>query len=307
MISCLITGSNGFVGSNLKPYLESKGHQVSTLSRKRNSDYSYEQIKISDYDKYNTIIHLAGKAHDLKNVSNDNEYYEVNTELTKKLYDQFLDSNCKTFIYFSSVKAVADVVDNALLENHPYEPKTTYGQSKALAEQYLLSKSLPEDKRLIILRPCMIHGPGNKGNLNLLYTLISKGIPYPLGSFDNKRSFLSIQNLQFIIAQILKNQSIPSGIYNVSDDNEISSNRLVELMAASILKRERVWRVPRKLISMIANIGDLLPLPINSEKLQKLTENYVVSNDKIKKAMGINELPLSTEEGLKNTFESFKN
>jgi nucleoside-diphosphate-sugar epimerase len=305
MTKLVITGARGFVGSNLKPYLESKGLQVSTLSREYKSDYIYKNIKVSDFNNYDAIIHLAGKAHDLKNVSNDNEYYEVNTELTKKLYDQFLDSNCKTFIYFSSVKAVVDTINTTLDETHPYNPQTVYGKSKALAEQYLLNKELPKNKRLIVLRPCMIHGPGNKGNLNLLYSFISKGIPYPFGKYNNSRSFLSVSNLCFVIQGIIENDKIASGVYNVADDVPVSTNQLVSCMASALDKKERILNVPKFIVSTIARIGDYLPLQIDTEKLKKLTENYCVSNEKLKKSLGVKELPLSSKQGLMITFKSF--
>ena len=187
MSSVFVTGSSGFVGLNLIEYLKS----FFTI-------YKYQReapIKIN----HDIVIHLAGKAHDLKNTSNPDEYYNVNSELTKTVFDAFLASNAKVFISLSSVKAVADVVNGVLTEEQFSNPTTHYGKSKLLADQYILSKEIPKGKRIYILRPCMIHGPGNRGNLNLLYKLVSKGIPWPLGSYDNKRSFCSIDNLIFII------------------------------------------------------------------------------------------------------------
>ncbi|MDP4679990.1 MAG: nucleoside-diphosphate-sugar epimerase, partial [Cyclobacteriaceae bacterium] len=100
-----------------------------------------------------------------------------------------------------------------------------------MTEEYIQSQPLPQGKSYYILRPCMIHGPGNKGNLNLLYKLISNGIPYPLAAFENKRSFLSVENLCFVIRELLERDDIPSGIYNVSDDEVLSSNTLIKLIA----------------------------------------------------------------------------
>src|SRR5690606_1547157 len=119
--------------------------------------------------------------------------------------EQFLKRDAEVFIYMSSVKAAADTVDGILTEEKQPNPKTPYGQSKRKAEEYLLNATLPEGKRVYILRPCMIHGPGNKGNLNLLYKFVQKGIPYPLAAFENRRSFLSIDNLNFVILQLLQN------------------------------------------------------------------------------------------------------
>ena len=173
MSSIFITGTSGFVGSNLKGFLDAS-YIISEFNRKKELNFNA-----------NAVIHLAGKAHDLKNTSTPDEYYQVNTELTKKVFDAFLASEAQLFITLSSVKAVADEVESALTEEYIPNPITHYGKSKLLAEQYILSKEIPKGKRVYILRPCMIHGPGNKGNLNLLFSLISKGLPWPLGAFDN--------------------------------------------------------------------------------------------------------------------------
>lgn len=292
-----ITGASGFVGSNLSKYLEEKGNAVRQLSL-RNPDFSLQ--KYAD-----ALIHLAGKAHDTANTSADKEYFEINTELTKKLFEDFLNSEIRDFIFFSSVKATADTLEGILDENHPCSPQTPYGKSKWEAEKYLLSKKLPENKRLFIIRPCMIHGPGNKGNLNLLYKIVEKGIPWPLADFENLRSFLSIDNLNFLIERIVSEKSIKSGIYNFSDDQALSTNDLVKIIANTSGKKERLLKIPKHLISFVAKTGDRLKLPLNSERLKKLTENYIVSNLKIKTALNIDSLPITAEEGMKKTIESF--
>lgn len=293
-----ITGISGFVGQNLSKYLEENNFNITGLSLRNN----WKLIANSD-----VIIHLAGKAHDTSNTSADEEYFGVNTELTKKLFDEFLRSDIRDFIYFSSVKASADTVDGILDEEQASDPKTPYGKSKLLAEQYLLSKDLPEDKRLFIIRPCMIHGPGNKGNLNLLYKVVEKGIPWPLAAFENKRSFLSIDNLNFLMHEILKNKDIASGIYNFADDESISTNDLIEIIGKASGRKSKLWRLPSGMITSAAKLGDTLKLPLNSERLKKLTESYQVSNEKIKNALRIKKLPVSAEEGLFKTIKSFKN
>ncbi|RZJ79378.1 MAG: NAD-dependent epimerase/dehydratase family protein [Flavobacterium sp.] len=291
-----ITGSSGFVGQNLLRYLED--YRITSLTRQQLNNPATELLGHDD-----AIIHLAGKAHDLKKTSNPDEYYQVNYELTKKLYDAFLKSDAKKFIFISSVKAAADQVENILLEVQEPNPQTDYGKSKLMAEQYIQSQPLPEGKSYYILRPCMIHGPGNKGNLNLLYKFVQKGIPYPLAAFENKRSFLSIDNLCFVIEQLLK-KDIKSGIYNIADDESLSTNQVVEILARSSNKKAKLWRIPSRLIKGMAQLGDLLKLPLNSERLQKLTESYVVSNAKIKAALAV-ELPTSAKDGLLKTAKSF--
>lgn len=292
----LISGSGGFVGQNLRHFFEIKEKNLRLLKRD-------EYIKLDD-SEVDIFIHLAGKAHDLKKTSDPDEYYQVNTELTKKIYNAFLQSDAKVFITLSSVKAAADEVDGILTEEIDPKPATHYGKSKLLAEQYIFSQPVPEDKRVYILRPCMIHGPGNKGNLNLLFSVVKKGLPYPLAAFDNKRSFLSIDNLCFFIENLIADNSVPSGIYNVADDDALSTNEVIRIISEEIGKKARLWNVPKTVIKSIAKMGNILHLPLTTERLQKLTESYVVSNEKIKNLMK-DSLPVSAEDGLRKTIRSF--
>ena len=301
----IITGISGFVGSNLRQYLDKREKNILGVSRCPNLDeVNYTKINTTFLNNANYFIHLAGKAHDLKKTSEDITYYEVNTELTKRLFDQFIESTCEVFIYMSSVKAAADSVEGILTENLIPKPTTVYGKSKLAAEVYILSKKTPKNKRVYILRPCMIHGPNNKGNLNLLYSFVSKGIPYPFGKYVNRKSFVSIDNLCFIINELMDNAEIESGIYNIADDTSLSTINLVQLMSEELDKPTRILKLHKLFIRFIAKVGDFLPISINSERLLKLTENYEVSNLKIKKAIK-KKLPLSSIEGIKKTIASF--
>lgn len=297
MNNIIITGLSGFVGLNLASFIcENRIGNVERLSVR-------EEIVLPQAD---IIIHLAGKAHDLKNTSSPQEYFDVNFGKTKELFDLYIKSDARDFIYFSSVKAVADTVNGVLVEDVIADPQTPYGKSKLEAEKYLLSKVLPEGKRLFVLRPCMIHGPGNKGNLNLLYKVVKKGIPYPLAGFENQRSFLSIQNLNYIIEKIISDQNITGGVYNIADDESLSTNSVIKIIGEADGKTARLWKISSGIIKTFARIGDKVGLPLNSERLKKLTESYVVSNDKIKQALKIDKLPISSKEGLLTTIKSFR-
>ncbi len=291
-----VTGSSGFAGTNLIQYL--KGFGIQKLSLR------YQQNQIIDLKNTDAVIHLAGKAHDLKKVSQPQDYYDANFELTKHLYDAFLQSDAKKFIFISSVKASADTVNGVLTEDKIPNPETHYGKSKLMAEEYIKAQKLPEGKSFYILRPCMIHGPGNKGNLNLLYQFVKKGIPYPLAAFENKRSFLSVENLCFVIKEILE-QNIPSGTYQLADDESLSTNELVTAIANTMELKPKLWKISASLINVVAKLGDGLNLPLTTERLNKLTENYIVSNQKLKKALG-KELPITAREGLTKTILSFR-
>ena len=298
MIHITITGTTGFVGTSLAAYLHTCDYKIDPLNLRGNKVINLRKDTT-------TIIHLAGKAHDLKNISQSEEYYQVNYEPTQNLYDIFLRSEANKFIFISSVKASADIVEGSLTENSFPNPQTHYGKSKLMAEEYIQNQPLPLGKSFFILRPCMIHGPGNKGNLNLLYKLIAKGIPYPLAAFENKRSFLSVQNLCFVIRELLERDDIPSGIYNVSDDEVLSTNTLIKLIAKASDRSPKLWKINPTLIRYIAKLGDILKLPLTTERLDKLTENYIVDNTKIKQALGKG-FPVNAHDGIITTIKSFK-
>lgn len=307
----LITGVHGFVGSNLVKAL-SKEHTiygldiVSPVKDGVRFTFSWDFLDKPDkIPEVDAIIHLAGKAHDTKNQTVSDVYFKVNTGLTQKIYDYFLSSKrAKKFIFFSTAKAAADKVDGILTEDVVPSPKGPYGESKIAAEKYI-QEHLVAEKQVYILRPCMIHGPGNKGNLNLLYGVVKKGIPWPLGAFENRRTFTSIENLNFVIEGLLT-KDVPTGIYNMGDDEALSTNELIEEICKSLGKKAHIWKLPKGLMTGIAKMGGALHLPLDSERLRKLTENYISSNAKIKKALGVEKMPVDAREGLKTTLESFR-
>lgn len=269
----LITGSHGFIGTNLIEVL-SRQHEIIRWNVR-------EDKPLPEVD---VVIHLAGLIHDTKHTYKKEAYYQVNTTLTQQIYDRFLVSNAKKFIFFSSIKA--------------QDGDTPYALSKKKAEEYILK--MEDGKNVYVLRPCMIHGKGNKGNLNLLYKVVKLGLPWPLAAFENKRSFASIDNVCYIVLELL-NKNVESGIYNICDDDPISTNELISIIYDCLGKKARLWRIPKGLITGIARLGNVLHLPLNMERLQKLTEDYIVDNTKIKQALGIVEMPIKTIDGLKTT------
>lgn len=306
----LITGVHGFVGSNLVEYLKSEneiyGLDIVTPDKEGIvKTYLWDDIDAGVVPAMDAIIHLAGKAHDTKNKSAADVYFTVNTGLSQKIFDYFVASEAKKFIFFSTAKAAADRVEGVLTEDVVPSPVGPYGESKIKAEEYILSKELSSDKSVYIFRPCMIHGPGNKGNLNLLYNVVRKGIPWPLGAFENRRTFTSIENICFAVEGVLA-KNVESGIYNMGDDEALSTNELIEEICKSLGNKAHIWKLPKGLMTGIAKVGGWLHLPLNPDRLQKLTESYVSSNDKIKRALGIDKMPVDARAGLQRTLESFK-
>lgn len=329
-MNILITGIHGFVGANLVIALKKRHnlYGLDIVASKREGvikTFSWKDIEstsflMQDLPKFDAIIHLAGKAHDTKKQSATQVYFDINTGLTQKIFDFFLESCARKFIFFSSVKAAASSGRDYLTEECIPTPVGPYGESKIKAENYIIGKFAPKalqnpyhaftdselypDKKVYIMRPCMIHGPGNKGNLNLLYGVVSKGIPWPLGAFENRRSFTSIGNLCTVIEGLLT-KDVASGIYHMADDEALSTNELIEVICSAMGKKPHIWRIPRGLMNGVAKVGGWLHLPLNPLRMQKLTENYVVSNGKIKKALGLKKMPVSAKDGLTATIKSF--
>lgn len=319
-MNLLITGIHGFVGSNLVRAHAAK-HTIYGLDivapHKDGvvATYSWNDLDSDSLPPVDAIIHLAGKAHDTKNEAAAQIYFDINTGLTKKIFDYFLSSQARVFIFFSSVKAAADTVGNTILtEEVVPSPKGPYGESKLAAEEYIRSHasitdgvySLPGGKLVYILRPCMIHGPGNKGNLNLLYNVVRTGMPWPLAAFDNRRTFTSVDNLCYVIGRLIEGTA-PGGVYNMGDDESLSTNELITVICSVLGKKARLLHVGKGVMTGLARVGGILHLPLNPERLRKLTENYVVSNHKIKQALSIDTMPVHAADGLRLTIESFVN
>ncbi len=306
-MNLLITGIHGFVGSNLVVALKQHNIIYGIDIESPEKDGVIHTFSWNDLDQIpsvDIVIHLAGIAHDIKNHTSVESYFKINTGLTQKIYDWFLKSDVKKFVFFSSVKAAAGSVVEILTEDVIPSPNGPYGESKLAAEKYIL-ENLPIGKQVYILRSCMIHGPGNKGNLNQLYKIVKKGFPWPLGSFNNKRSFCSFDNISFVINKLIES-NIESGVYQVADDQPLSTNELIKLISESLGKKVSIWYVNQTLIKLLTKIGDLMHLPFNSERLKKLVESYVVSNQKLKSALEIQSMPYSAVEGMKKTLNSFR-
>jgi nucleoside-diphosphate-sugar epimerase len=306
----LITGITGFVGINLVDSF-SRSTQYELFGHSRDVDKAksvlknckvnlIERVSSSELDelKIDTIIHLAGIAHDLSNKYKPEDYYEVNLEKTKRVFDEFLKSQASQFIFLSSIKAAVDTTSVPAMEEAVPMPVTDYGKSKLLAEQYLQAQQVPHNKSFFILRPCMIHGPGNKGNLNLLYRFVKMGIPFPLGAFQNQRSFLSIDNLAYVVRSILDHNIAP-GVYHIADNGFLSTRQLYELIAEASGKKPQVWRLPETLIRILALVSG------NKRRLSKLTEDLMVSNQKLLANLN-SQLPVGIREGLIKTIKSFR-
>ena len=307
-MTILISGAYGFVGSNLSRFLVERGHRCFALdlasgeppqregprlSRPASGPYAafwtWDDLAQIPWNEVDAVVHLAGKAHDLKKVSDPESYFTVNVGLTEKLWAACA-GKVGRFVYFSSIKAV--------------DGDTPYARSKAAAEAFL--KGVAGGRTEIrVLRPCMIHGPGNKGNLNLLVQVVRKGIPWPLAAWENRRSFTSVANACAVVEALCGAARAPYQVFALCDDEAVSTNRLIALIAEAMGKKARLWRLPKGLMRFVAHVGDVLHLPLNTERLGKLVEDNVVDNAPLLRALGWESMPVRAEDGLRSTLRSF--
>ncbi|MEX0598916.1 MAG: NAD-dependent epimerase/dehydratase family protein, partial [Candidatus Paceibacterota bacterium] len=277
MYKVLITGVSGFIGSYLLNYLRENGkYHITGLSREPeklsdnlDSKLSYEDVFNSAYN-YHIYIHLAGQViKEDRNIAEDH-YKSANYSLTKKVYDRFLnDELSKKFIFLSSIHVLTEIPETIIDESYIPEPFTAYGRSKFKAENYIISNRI-DKKHVYILRPTMIHGPGNKGNLKSLYDYLIAGWPYLFGAANNKRSFLSIENLSFILMEFIDND-IEDGLYHISDDEPTLTLDLINHISKISGVKVKVINIPLIFLRVIAYISNYLPVPFDIHRYGKLT------------------------------------
>ena len=248
----LITGSNGFIGSFiLNNYIYNK--EISFRAVFRGSEQlpqTKDKIFIENIDSetnwkaalegIDSILHLAGRAHIVKDtpLNPSSEYKSVNVDGTLNLAQQAISAGVKRFIYLSSIKVNGEETpygESFKPDDNP-SPIDEYGKSKFETERQLIKISSKAEMDFVIIRPVMVYGPGVKGNLLSLLAWISKGFPLPLGSINNLRDFVSVQNLADLILLCLKHPSAANQIFLVSDDKPISTTYLINSISAGLKK-----------------------------------------------------------------------
>ncbi|MCA2692843.1 MULTISPECIES: NAD-dependent epimerase/dehydratase family protein, partial [unclassified Microcystis] len=246
MKNVLVTGSTGFIGSHLLPTLHQHNYQITAAIRQKfefPATLSIKAIQVGEIDDItdwqeallgiDTVIHLAGRAHILhETISNpEAEFIRVNTKGTINLVKQSLKAGVKHFIFVSSIHAMAAESDDILNENSPCHPDSPYGRSKLQAEQALIQLAKDSDMTWTIIRPTLVYGPGNPGNMERLMKLIKRGLPLPFGAIKNHRSFVFVGNLVAAIITCLDHPNAANQIFLISDNQAVSTPQLIRLIA----------------------------------------------------------------------------
>jgi UDP-glucose 4-epimerase len=297
----LITGADGFIGSNLCNALRARNFGVKAVTRLPLTRLKVDENQLLDLldDKFpehlcdgvDTVIHLAGKAHALAETSQDAvEYFQINTEGSRKLLEAAKASGVSRFIYFSSVKAVGSSESQPMDESVVTPADTPYGQSKYAAEQLVLHGDfIPHP---VVIRPSMVYGNTEKGNLPRMIKAIRRGIFPHLPEFGNKRSMVHVDDVVQATILAADNPLAAGQKYILTDGQAYSTRQLYELIRTALGKPPISWEIPLALLKAGAQLGNILGrflgrrFPFDSDALDKLAGSAWYTSVKIERELG---------------------
>jgi nucleoside-diphosphate-sugar epimerase len=326
----LVTGASGFVGRSLLVTLQDRSHEVIAASRSRVQQPGIFYVRSPELGPeanwsealagIDAVVHLAGLAHvtsERSGVETEKKYLRINSEGSRKLAEQCACAGVKHFVFFSSCHAVAAESDDVLTDQNLPQPVTAYGRSKLAAEEVIKSALADSDCAWTILRPPLVYGPGNKANFGLLVKLVKSGVPLPLASVRNRRSFIYVENLVDLIATCLGNAKAFRKTFYPSDGEDVSTPELIRAIAhaSASVEEDRRGKIgdgsaTRNPSPATRHSPRLFPFPESALKvmgrvpglgvLRKLTSSLYVDSEPIRCELGWTP-PFSLEEGLRRT------
>ncbi|ETX12589.1 epimerase [Marinomonas ushuaiensis DSM 15871] len=308
MPTVLITGSTGFVGSYLVNSLLECSDLVIKIAVRQSVDmngpicFEVGDINpLTDFSsavtKTDVVIHLAARAHVMNNSSVDplSEFRAVNTGGTLNLARQAAKAGVKRFIFLSSigVNGVNNTVPFSVYDSPA--PVEDYAVSKFEAEVGLRRIATETGMEVVIIRPPLVYGSNAPGNFGKLARLTSKNIPLPFGAINNKRSLISLDNLVDLIVTCIDHPKAANQTFLVSDDYDVSTTKLLSLMALAAGKKPRLIPVPVSVLRLIGRFTGKLAV------LDRLCGNLQVDISHTKKTLGWNP-PVSFQNGIQKCF-----
>jgi nucleoside-diphosphate-sugar epimerase len=263
----LVTGANGFVGSQLSETLAKSGHEVRNTARSlaSNSSTTRELItcdleSVDNLDHLTTgcdaIVHLAGRAHVMSDnpATSESLYVSANVDVTRKLAQSAARTGVKRMILMSSVKVNGEstTINTPFTAQDIPNPQDPYGRSKTQAEQALWELTSTSGLEGVVIRPPLVYGPGVRANFASLIGIVGRGIPLPLGSIQNKRSFVSLDNLVDLISTTVQSPNAAGNTFLVSDGHDLSTPELVRSLASALDQSPKLFPFPSALLKLAA-------------------------------------------------------
>ena len=245
-MTSFVTGATGFIGQRLLVGLEANGEGVRILSRNPHPDYEtvvcdlqYEAIPEDGLDGVDTVFHLAGFTHDLRDASKlEHLYRALNVDATVRLTELAVRSGVKQFVFVSSVKAGG-------YDEEQGSPDGVYGQTKREAELKLLDIGRQSEMLVSIVRPSLVYGAGVKGNLALMRRGIEQGWFPPIPETENRRSMIHVDDLVQALLLVAEDKRANGEIFIATDGVPHSSREIYEAICQSVGKTVPQWSVPK--------------------------------------------------------------
>ena len=261
MSKILLTGGSGFLGTALLNHPAfSDALVVGRTPPKRNRSFLRMSLDpLSDYtdilSDIDIVVHVAARAHVMVEMLENplKEYRNVNTFTTLNLARQAASRGVKRFIFISSIKVLGEKTKSGhpFTSCDPLNPQDPYGVSKAEAEIGLQQLTEKSNMEVVIIRPPLVYGKGVKGNFAKLLKLTALSIPLPLGSINNRRSLVCVENLVDLICTCLEHQKAKNQIFLVSDDHDLSTPDLLILISRAGKHKSRLFKFPISLLSIM--------------------------------------------------------
>lgn len=301
----ILTGASGFVGRHIKNTIP-REKLILVGRRSLDEEYTFFPSDLDGNSQYgdimkdvSCIIHCAARAH-VMNEGNDNPYclyHKINVDGTLNLARQAAVNDVKRFIYISSIKVNGEStrVNSPFTEKNIPAPEDAYGISKLAAENSLRELSMETNMEVVIIRPPLVYGPGVKANFSAMMNLASKNFPLPLGAINNKRSMVALDNLVDLIVTCIDHPKAANKTFLVSDDHDVSTTELLEMMVRAIGKTPRLLPVPMEWLKFA---GKLIG---KQAVIERLCGNLQVDISYTKEILGW-QPPISMEEGIKRCF-----
>jgi nucleoside-diphosphate-sugar epimerase len=322
----LVTGATGFIGGHSIPVLEARGHSL-TLAL-RNPDVEgrclgagrhrgRRAVVVGEIDKQtdwrealqgaDAVVHLAARAHVLDGEADEADeeaFMRINARGTAQLIDQAIDAGVGHFVLMSSIGAVTTASDMRVTLDTPCTPDTPYGQSKRAAERALIERATGSQMGWTILRPTLVYGPGNPGNMKRLIALVKRGVPLPLGAIQNRRSFTFVRNLVDVTAVVLSHPDAKGATFLVADGEDLSTPELIQKIALHAGVRAPLLSVPSPVIRGIARAADAWSaatgssVPFGTTALRRLESSLYVDIEPLRARLDWTP-PFGVDEGLR--------
>jgi len=296
----LVTGASGFIGRVLCRRLKETGCSVRALLRREaegswdesvRCDLGREPLPVGALAGVDTVFHLAGVAH-TRGVPEE-IYWQVNLEGTRALVETAVVQGVRRFVFFSSVKAMADPPgDRCVDEGWTREPADAYGRSKRAAEEVVLAAGCESGLHAVVLRPTLVYGSGVKGNLLKILRLVASGWCPPLPDTGNRRSMVHVEDLCDLALAAVVDPVASGRRYIAADEGHHSTRELYEGLCRALGRPVPRWQVPASLLRLAGRAGDLAsallrrPLPLDSGLVSRLLDSACYSGRRAMEELG---------------------